>query len=337
MNDKRILVTGHSGFKGSWMTKILQLSGYEVVGLSDDVLKYQLWNDLDLNIEEYVCDINDKEHLTNIIKKINPSSVIHLAAQPLVSKSFIDPITTLQTNILGTANLLESLRHTDVSSIVLATTDKVYDNINSGVSFSETDQLGGHDIYSSSKACMELVSKSYYLNFFADRNTSIATVRSGNVIGGGDFSANRIIPDIVRSQVNGQKLSVRSPGATRPWLHVIEPLLGYLKVLDKGHIGGNFSSWNFGPKLDQGMTVLQLIQECQKYLNFSFELNDDKKFIESELLQLNSQKAKNFLDWEQKFNFEETISYTANWYSEYLLGRPANNLCEDQINDFISR
>ncbi len=340
--NKKVIVTGHTGFKGSWLSLWLYLSGAKVIGISDKTEKRSNYQALGLNkkILSKKIDIRNFNKLKKIFKKNNPDFVFHLAAQSLVKKSYDAPMLTFNTNSIGTLNLLESLRFMKKKCvIVVITSDKSYKNLELNRGYNEEDLLGGVDPYSASKACAELVIKSYFNSFLKkNKNLKIAVARAGNVIGGGDWSQNRLVPDCIKSWVKNKSVVIRNPRSTRPWQHVLEVLSGYLilaiKLQKNSKINGE--AFNFGPKNFQNKSVINLIQEIKKGLpNFKWKIKHTKNFYESKLLKLNSQKAKKKLKWSNKLSFKQTIRMTTVWYKNFY-SKKINmlNLSSSQIFDY---
>ena len=268
-NNKNVLITGHTGFKGSWLSLLLNKLGSNVFGLSleEPVTTPNLFSVLNINslVDDGRGDINQLESCISIMQNAKPEIIFHLAAQPLVRKSYKSPISTYMTNIIGTANILEAARFCDsVKTIVIVTTDKCYENIEKSFGYTETDPLGGYDPYSSSKACAEHVSSAYFRSFFKDKGVGLATARAGNIIGGGDWSADRLIPDIVKSFFKNEKLIIRYPKATRPWQYVLDPLRGYLMLADSlyGKPDDFSGAWNFGPDQNSVKTVQDTVENA---------------------------------------------------------------------------
>jgi CDP-glucose 4,6-dehydratase len=321
---KRVLITGHTGFKGSWLALWMKHLGAEVAGMSlPPETSPNHWDMLALDINEYLQDIRDADSTTAVIRDVNPDLVFHLAAQSLVRRSYRDPLSTWSTNVMGTVNILEACRLTSsVQAIVVVTTDKCYENLERDTGYRETDRLGGHDPYSASKASTELVAASYRKSFFANAGLPLlATARAGNVIGGGDWSEDRLIPDIARAVIDGIPIVIRSPKATRPWQHVLEPLSGYLmlgqKLLERNPDFAD--AWNFGPD-DSGNqpveTVLKLMQKNWSELNW--EIDKSPQPHEAKLLHLNSAMAREKLSWLPIWDLDQCLSATADWYRCYL-------------------
>ncbi|HLE11310.1 MAG TPA: CDP-glucose 4,6-dehydratase [Bacteriovoracaceae bacterium] len=325
--NRKVLVTGHSGFKGSWLVLWLQQMGANVSAISlPPSTSPNHWDLLNINIDSHYLDIRDEQKLRKNILKINPEIVFHLAAQPLVLASYQRPLDTWSTNVLGTANVLDACRELKkLSAIVVVTTDKCYENKEWVWSYREIDPLGGNDPYSASKASSELVAKSYRQSFFnTDNGPLLATARAGNVIGGGDWSEDRIVPDLVRATVTKKPLLVRSPYATRPWQHVLECLSGYLalgeKLLSQNKIFAD--AWNFGPNNDSHRTVEELLISMKlKWPDIAWQLSSaaqGHKHHEANLLQLDSSKARSILAWRPVWSFEECVAKTAEWYQNWI-------------------
>ncbi len=344
--NKKILVTGHTGFKGSWLVTWLNLLGSEVMGISlnlrneDNHFKILKKN---LNIIDIRGDIRNIKLLKKNIKKFKPDIVFHLAAQAIVSASYKYPKKTIETNVIGTLNLLLALTELKKKcSVVLITSDKCYKNIEVKRGYKENDKLGGDDFYSSSKASAELVINSFYKSFIKDRNNNlrIATARAGNVVGGGDWSENRLIPDCVRCWSKNQHVIVRNPNATRPWQHVLEALSGYLHLaykLDKEKkINGQ--SFNFSNNKIKNYTVLKFIKGIKNYWKTaSWKIVKKSNFYESTLLQLNSTKAKKLLNWNNKLKLSETIKLVGEWYQKYYSTNKKKVLTKNQILMYMKK
>lgn len=328
-NGKRVLLTGHTGFKGSWMALVLQKLGATVIGYSlPPSTKPSHYSLLNLDLKSYYKNICNFDLLKNVIEIERPDIIFHLAAQPLVRYSYINPLETYHTNVIGTANVLEAAKFCDsIKSIVVITTDKCYENLNQETGYVETDRLGGYDPYSSSKACAEMVVSSYRNSFFNTKdyqvkhNTLIATARAGNVIGGGDWSDDRLIPDLIRSAIKGEYAKIRSPYATRPWQHVLEPIHGYL-MIGQALLSGKIdfgSSWNFGPYIENTLSVRQVLELSKTIwedINFEIKKEGNEPY-EAKLLSLNINKSLLHLGWKPKWTNEESISKTIGWYKEF--------------------
>ena len=328
--DKKILITGHTGFKGAWLTAWLKLLGAEIIGVSLDVVSnpsHFIEAKLDAGIKDLRIDIRDKSLIEEIALKEKPDFVFHLAAQSLVRESYLNPVETWTTNLMGSLNVLEALRKIDKKcAAVIITSDKCYDNVEWPWGYKETDSLGGPDPYSSSKGAAELLIKSYISSFFSseDCNVRIASARAGNVIGGGDWAKDRIIPDCVKAWSEDKVVKLRNPNATRPWQHVLEPLSGYLRLAydlyESRRLHGE--PFNFGPPAQQNQSVLELVEVMSHYWDQVRWEDISKKTeqpYESGLLKLNCDKALHEMNWRAVMDFEETISMTAEWYKSFYL------------------
>lgn len=322
---KRVLVTGHTGFKGSWLSLWLKHLGADVVGISlASETQPNHWNLLGLEstIQHHEQDIRHASEVANLFKSTQPAMVFHLAAQPLVRRSYRDPIETWSTNVMGTANVLEACRQTrSVRAVLAVTTDKCYENQEWAWGYRETDRLGGHDPYSASKAGSELVVASYRDAFCnTDASPLLATARAGNVIGGGDWSEDRLIPDLVRAIAAQQPLEIRSPNATRPWQHVLESLSGYL-LLGQKLIEGNKhyeGAWNFGPERSGNRTVVDVLNRLQAHWpEMHWHQTAVPQPYEANLLYLDSAKAHANLGWQPVWNIDSTLEKTADWYRAF--------------------
>ncbi len=323
---KKVLVTGHTGFKGSWLTTWLLKLGAEVVGVSKDIpTNPSIFEVLKLEerITHYSADIRDLDKMIEIFRLEKPDFLFHLAAQPIVSTSYENPIETLSSNIMGTANILETLRILDNPiTAVMITSDKAYDNIEQVWGYKESDAMGGKDIYSGSKGGAELVIKSYYHSFFKNsKNIRLAIGRAGNVIGGGDWAKDRIVVDCVEAWSRNKRVEIRSPKATRPWQHVLEPLSGYLDLGAELHRRDELhgEAFNFGPRAEQNHTVLQLLTDLAKYweIDEPYQVTDNIPFHEAGLLKLNCDKALFYLQWQSTMLYPDTIRFTSEWYYNY--------------------
>jgi CDP-glucose 4,6-dehydratase len=324
--NRSVLVTGHTGFKGSWLVYWLQILGAKVSGLAlDPDTQPNHWNVLNPEIVDHRIDIRNFEKLQCLITALKPEIVFHLAAQPLVRRSYDDPLASWSTNVMGTANLLEAIRHCDsVGAIVAITTDKVYYNREWTWGYRENDRLGGRDPYSASKSACEILIDSYRQSFFNQKNTPLlASARAGNVIGGGDWSADRLIPDIVRAVTSGQPIEIRCPHATRPWQHVLECLAGYLMLGEKLLAGDHLfaDAWNFGPEPDCNHSVESVLAMMKRHWpDIKWHLSKMVHPQEADLLYLDSAKARNQLDWRPVWNLEQTVTMTIDWYRSFYLG-----------------
>ncbi len=348
-HKKRVLITGHTGFKGSWLSQILLSWGADVGGIA--LKPATMPNLFDLlgikpKIHNYFCDIRDYNKVKAIFRKEKPEIVLHLAAQPIVRVSYDDPLCTLETNIIGTANVLEAIRHTkSVKAAVMITTDKVYENLNTAKPYREGDRLGGHDPYSGSKACAELVISSYAKSFFNPKNylkthnTLISSARAGNIIGGGDWSKDRIIPDLVRAVFeHNTPLIIRNPKATRPWQHVLQPLCGYLMLARRLYNGDADISgpWNFGPDKKCHLPVENLLRKAFAHLgNGSFVVHSEDTKQEANLLSLDSTKAKTTLGWDGSFSVDDSVRLTLDWYADYYAGSDMVDITDRQVKKYF--
>ncbi|TAN51764.1 MAG: CDP-glucose 4,6-dehydratase [Methylococcaceae bacterium] len=326
---RRVLLTGHTGFKGSWLALWLSELGAEVVGLAlPPQTSPNHWELLDLKIPEHRTDIRDSTAVAAILSNTRPELVFHLAAQPLVRRSYHNPLDTWSTNVMGTAHVLEACRHTPgIRGIVVVTTDKCYENQEWSWGYRETDRLGGHDPYSASKAATELLVSSYRRAFFnMPHSPLLATARAGNVIGGGDWSEDRLLPDLVRAVDEHAALEVRSPLATRPWQHVLESLSGYLslgqKLLEARRETAD--SWNFGPDPDGNASVMDMLTRLQRHWPaLSWQCTARPQPHEAGLLYLDSAKAKAFLGWRPLWTLDDALAATAAWYRHYAATQSA--------------
>jgi CDP-glucose 4,6-dehydratase len=340
-NNKKILVTGHTGFKGSWLSIWLLNLGAKVIGYSLDPKNnkdnFQM-SGLKEKLIDYRSDVRDYNRLNEVVQKEKPEIIFHLAAQSLVLESYQNPLSTIETNTLGTVNILESFRNSSYAkTLILVTTDKVYDNDESGNSYKEIDRLGGKDPYSTSKSAAELLIKGYIDSYFSSGNKNVASVRAGNVIGGGDWSENRIIPDSITAIENSTDIIVRNPSFTRPWQHLLEPLSGYLLLAEKLNNGTKdfIGSWNFGPEDSQSINVESLVEKIIScYGKGSYKINNENNLsLEAKLLSLNIDKAKKYLDWKPLLSFDKTIELTIEWYKSYK-NSDIFDLCSKQILEY---
>ena len=346
--NKKILLTGHTGFKGSWMTKWLLHLGANVIGISNKIpTNPSMFEILELekSINHLIIDIRNYNDLKKIIEKEKPDFIFHLAAQAIVSTAFNDPLETISSNVMGTANLLEALRVLNHHCIaVIITSDKVYNNIEKIVGYKENDEIGGKDIYSGSKGSAELIIKSYYETFFKDNSSKVrlAVARAGNVIGGGDWAKDRVIVDAITSWSNNKIVEIRSPKATRPWQHVLEPLSGYLNLgmqLNKNKTL-NGECFNFGPIEEDNKTVIELLNDLSIFWdteegNKKIIINENITFKEATLLKLNCEKSHKLLNWQCSLGYKETIKYISEWYlSYYKRNTDMNQITTNQIFDY---
>ena len=342
--NKKVLITGHTGFKGSWLAFILYCFGARVYGYS---LKAKTKNDnfyllkLNKKIKNYYYDVRDKNKLKKTLDKIQPHIIFHLAAQSLVKNSYENPYKTFSTNILGTLNILETVRELkSVKSVVIITSDKCYRNKERNYGYQEDDELGGYDPYSASKAAAENTFHSYLNSYFNKKKFKfgIASARAGNVIGGGDWSKDRIIPDFIKSLIYKKKFEVRSPKSTRPWQHIFDLLNGYLILSQKIYKSKNFNgSWNFGPEKNN-ISVLEVINSLKKFLNDNKKIyfKTNSKIKETNLLSLNIKKSKNKLNWKPKLKFHKSLELTAEWYETFIYNKSQIlNISNKQLKYFF--
>ena len=327
---KKILVTGNTGFKGSWLSLWLLELGADVYGLANGIpTNPSMYKVLGLSdkINHYDADVRDYEQVKNIIQEVAPDFIFHLAAQSVVSKSYNDPLETISTNVIGTSVVLETLRHykNDCVAIII-TSDKCYDNLEWEWGYREIDTLGGKDLYSGSKASAEIIFNSFFNSFFNNHNNiRVVTARAGNVIGGGDWTKDGIVSDCMKAWGQGKPADIRSPKATRPWQHVLEPLSGYLRlaqVLNETD-SLNGESFNFGPRSQNNHTVIDLLNDLSKYWELSHEpyrILENVSFHEAGLLKLNCDKAIFHLDWQATMGYEDTTKFTSDWYNHYYSG-----------------
>ena len=337
---KRVLITGHTGFKGSWLALWLNQLGAHVTGIALPAeTQPNHWDLLGLATNAHYLDIREPDALKRAFLATKPEIVFHLAAQPLVRRSYRDPLETWSTNVMGTANVLEACRQTtSVRAIVAITTDKCYENNEWPWGYRENDRLGGHDPYSASKAGSELVAASYRNAFFnAENSPLLATARAGNVIGGGDWSEDRLIPDLVRAVSQGQSLEIRSPYATRPWQHVLESLSGYL-LLGRFLLQGDKAyaeAWNFGPEPEGNRTVSEVLGKLNSHWSsLRWHVTEKPQPHEATLLYLDSAKARGKLHWQPVWNFDTALEKTAGWYRAWLESGRVTSL--EQLVDYIT-
>lgn len=343
---KKVLVTGHTGFKGTWLTLWLQMLGAEILGYAlEPPTNPNLFSltALKNGIYHVIGDVRNSDKLANVLRKFQPEAVFHLAAQPLVKLSYQEPRLTYETNIMGTINLYEALRQTNsVRAIVTITSDKCYENREWYHGYRECDPMGGYDPYSSSKGCAELVTAAYRTSFFNNTGVALASVRAGNVIGGGDWAEDRLIPDCVRSLAQGKPIEIRSPKAIRPWQHVLEPLAGYLwlgaLMLQGG--GEQYSEgWNFGPKDDDVLNVEEVVQQViQNWGSGQYTVDSTGQPHEAAFLKLDIGKARFKIKWEPVYDIFRSIQETISWYRLYYDNAPGEALdsfTRKQIEDYI--
>ena len=332
------LITGHTGFKGSWLSLILKTQGHKVSGVSLDPQEISLFNQAGLGEifeNDLRLNICDKQELAKAIAKIDPEVIIHLAAQPLVRESYKYPVETFETNVIGTLNVLEATRPlSNLRASLIITTDKVYKNHNHLRGYVESDELGGDDPYSASKAAADIAAQSWIKSF---AKNPVAIARAGNVIGGGDWATDRIVPDLVNAYSTGNLPLLRYPGAVRPWQHVLDCLNGYLSLVNLQLSAGATGEWNFGPEIQKKYSVAELVSTFATNWGVDMQpawITDEvSQPYEAGYLLLDSSKARSDLHWKDKLSFEEAVEWTVDWYTnpERLSIR---SLCEAQINEF---
>ena len=346
-SGKKVIVTGHTGFKGAWLSIWLKMLGADVYGIANEVYAApSLYEEarVEDGLTSYIADIRDLPKMKEIFNSVQPDFVFHLAAQAIVKASYTDPVDCMTTNIIGTVNILEALRGLSNECVaVMITSDKCYDNVEWIWGYRETDALGGKDPYSASKGGAELMIKTYYHSYFKGKgNIKISSVRAGNVIGGGDWAANRIVPDCFRAWSKNEKVTIRSPHATRPWQHVLEPLSGYLMtglaLSKEARIDGE--AFNFGPPTDRNYTVIDLLRKLAE--RWTPEAKDivaieESDFYEAGLLKLNIDKALYYLNWRPTLDFQQTADTTCDWYKNYYQQRDTDvrEFTEGQISAYV--
>lgn len=344
--NKRIFLTGHTGFKGSWMSLWLHSMGAVVKGYSlepnttpnifTEASVYEALEDSEIG------DIRNLKQISKSMSDFNPDILIHMAAQPLVRLSYHDPVNTYTTNVIGTVNVLEAARKCKkLKAIVSVTTDKCYENREWDWGYREDEAMGGHDPYSSSKGCAELVTSAYRRSFFNDKNTaSLASARAGNVIGGGDWSDDRLIPDILKAFENSVPVVIRNPLSTRPWQHVLEPIAGYLVLAENLYLNGDdfAEGWNFGPKDEGCKPVNWILEKMVKFWgnNASWDLDKMNNPHEASFLKLDCSKAANRLKWQPKWDLQESLEMIVNWHQNYLKGNNMKKECLKEIKKYIN-
>lgn len=340
--NKKVFLTGHTGFKGSWLSLWLQYLGAEVKGYSlEPYTEPDLFSKAKVS-ESMISEIGDIRDLDTISKSMqvfNPDILIHMAAQPLVRYSYINPVETYQTNVIGTVNVLEAARNcSNLKSIVSVTTDKCYENKEWDWGYRENEPMGGHDPYSNSKGCAELVTSAYRKSFFSEKGSAnLASARAGNVIGGGDWSDDRLIPDILRAFESKKPVIIRNPLSTRPWQHVLEPLSGYLVLAEALYEDSSYAEgWNFGPRDEDCRPVSWILDKLvEKWGDgASWELDKNNNPHEAGFLKLDISKAKNRLKWEPKWELNTTLDLIVEWQQNYLRGADMNTICLQEIKKY---
>lgn len=345
---KRVFVTGHSGFKGTWLSMLLLELGAEVTGysllapsspcLSELIGLHQLLNSIEGDVCEY-------QRIKRALEEFRPQIVIHMAAQSLVRRSYQDPLTTYSTNIMGTVNLLEALRHVQgIRAVVNVTSDKCYQNRGRATGYREKEPLGGRDPYSSSKACAEIITSAFRHSFFTSKENGnsglhLASARAGNVIGGGDWAADRLIPDLIRAFSGNEPVKIRNPKAIRPWQHVLEPVSGYLKLAEKlwREHAPYADAWNFGPSIKGAKPVEWITQYIANSWGngAKWELDEAEHHYESPCLKLNSAKSRLRLGWSPLLTIRETLDWTVSWYKRFYSGEDARAITLEQLYAFM--
>lgn len=346
---KRVFLTGHTGFKGSWLILMLRELGAEVKGYAQPPVEHNaLYHEVraELYCDSVIADIRNREKVEREITKFNPDFIFHMAAQALVLESYKNPVETYQTNVMGTLHVLDALKNLNYPcKTILITTDKVYENFEREAPYKEDERMGGYDPYSNSKACCELLTSSYRSSFFNPEKydlhqQNIATVRSGNVIGGGDWSGNRIVPDLARSLFKNEMLIIRNPDSVRPWQHVLEPLHGYLTLgahMTKDTVKYS-TAYNFGPKIEDRLTVEELIKEAiQIWGSGNYKVaHNNNKHHEANLLRLDISKAEKELGWIPQFDSKKAIAYTLEWYKAVFKKQDIKEFTIQQIRDYYA-
>ena len=341
--DKKVLLTGHTGFKGSWMSKVLLNAGAEVIGYSScenrEIRLFDLCG-LRERLVHIQGDVRDLKHLMEVFSRYRPEIVIHMAAQPIVRRGYAEPVLTYETNVMGTVNLLECVRRTPgVRSFLNVTTDKVYENKEWEWGYRENEPLDGYDPYSNSKSCSELVTHCYKNSFFADGSTAISTARAGNVIGGGDFAADRIMPDCVRAALRGETIIVRNPDSTRPYQHVLEPVCAYLMIAARQYEDGRMAGWyNVGPDDRDCFQTSELVKTfCAAWgEGLEWRIQNDGGPHEAGFLKLDSSKLKSTFDWAPRWTLPQAVDKLVEWTKCWRDGGDVPMCMDRQIAEYLS-
>jgi CDP-glucose 4,6-dehydratase len=347
--NKKVLITGHTGFKGSWLSLLLQQLGAIIYGYALEPPTHpSLYNEANIDklVNSTIADIRHYEKLFATLQSVKPDIIIHMAAQPLVRDSYKNPVETYQVNVMGIVNLLEAVRYTPgVKAVVNVTSDKCYENREWIWGYRENEPMGGYDPYSNSKGCSELVTASFRNSFFnpgkySEHGVALASARAGNVIGGGDWAEDRLIPDILRAFIKGEKVKIRSPYAIRPWQHVLEPLTGYLTLAEKLFNNGiNYAeAWNFGPDEADAKPVEWIVKNlCEKWgKSASYEMDEKMHPHEATFLKLDCSKAKTRLNWHPRWDIEKTLESIVEWNKAWLNKDDMDKVCNRQIKNFFS-
>lgn len=344
---RRVLLTGHTGFKGSWLSLWLQDLGAELHGFSLEPPTQPALFDVarvkERMASSVIGDVRDFDHVVETFDRVRPEIVIHMAAQPLVRLSYQEPVATYATNVMGTIHVLEAARRVDsVRAMVNVTSDKCYENKEWLWGYREDEMMGGHDPYSSSKGCSELVTSAYRRSFMSASGIALGSARAGNVIGGGDWAADRLVPDILRAIEKGQPVVIRNPGSLRPWQHVLEPLSGYLMLAEKlaGENGSHFAEgWNFGPQDHDVRSVGWIVDRMTSNWGDRqpYVINDNDHLHEAGYLQLDNSKARRRLEWAPHWSLDTALAKIVEWHRGWLGGDDAQEICRRQIADFSSR
>ena len=339
---RRVLVTGHTGFKGSWLSTWLVQLGSKVSGVAlEPYTEPAMFNvlGLDKHIDSHIADIRDAAAVAKVVQDCQPEIIIHMAAQALVRESYSTPVETFDTNVMGTAHVLEAARHAkNLNAVVVVTSDKCYENREWVWGYRESDAMGGHDPYSASKGCAELVTASYRKSFGGD--VAIASARAGNVIGGGDWADDRLIPDIVRAIAASDVVQIRSPGAIRPWQHVLEPLSGYLLLAERLCTGGAeyADAWNFGPAIGDTQPVEALVERLSRNFDaLEWKVDEGEHPHEAHFLKLDISKAVSELGYRPRLSLDIALDWTAEWYQAHLDGQDMLAVTQRQIDEFSHR
>ena len=338
---RKILVTGHTGFIGSWLTKRLTMLSADVCGYALNPNTQPNMYD-NLNLDKFITDVRGDIRNVDLLRKTlteyQPEIVIHLAAQPIVLESYSDPIDTFDINVTGTVNLLSEVRKVgSVKVIIVMTSDKTYRNNEWVYPYRENDTLGGKDPYSASKSCQDIVITSFRESYFSNSGIGISSIRAGNVIGGGDWAPFRVIPDLVRGIVNGETVKIRNPYSVRPWQHVLEPISGMLMLAERMHENVEFSgNWNFGPESHKEISVKELVETfIDLWGSGNYSIEEMKSYNEADYLQLDISKAKRMLKWTPRYNLSAALKETVDWYKSYYIKEDMNKITESQIKEYF--